>query len=78
MQDIDWGLQALSTIMLLISLYAQKLIGDKNIEGQYLGLVNQVLWVAFAVWVGSYPTIIASILYGMIYYRNILKWRKGS
>lgn len=76
MQDIDWPLQMLSAVMLGLSLYAQKLIGDKRVAGQWLGLGNQILWVTFALWVRSYPTLVSAALYGVVYYRNARKWMR--
>ena len=76
MDQVNWPLQALSVLLYGLSFYAQKLIGDKKVAGQLLGLANQLLWIVFGLMTGSYPTIIASLFYGGLYWRNARKWQR--
>lgn len=76
--SVNWPLQAVSVLLYGMSLYVQKLIGDKRVLGQYLGILSQLLWITFGLMTGSYPTIVAAVLYAAMYWRNARKWVRES
>jgi len=66
---LSWILSANS----LISLW---LVGNKNKAGFILGLVNQALWVWYALMLKQYGLLVGVIAYTIINYRNLKKWSK--
>lgn len=52
------------------------LAGKKNKWGWVIGIFSQFLWVAFAIATAQYGFIVASVLYGSVYAKNFIQWRK--
>ena len=52
------------------------LIGNKNKAGFVLGLLNQVLWIWYALMLKQYGLLVGVIAYAAIYIRNLIKWNK--
>lgn len=51
-----------------------RLAGDKKRSAWAIGLVMEVAWVAYAVWLRQYGFIVTSVLYAAAYWRNWRKW----
>ena len=51
------------------------LAGRDSYKGWAVGLAIQPVWVVFFVVVGSYTGLLAPLLYGSVYARNLWKWR---
>ena len=50
--------------------------GGGSWKGWAVGLAIQPVWVAFFISVGSYTALAVPALYGSVYARNLLRWRK--
>lgn len=51
------------------------LAGNKSIWAWRLGLLGQVWWASYAIWLGQLGLLVSCGLYGGIYLRNLLLWR---
>lgn len=51
------------------------LAGNHSVWGWVVGLVAQVLWVAYAVTTGQWGFLVSAAAYGFVYGRNALRWR---
>ena len=69
-------LNEFSYLLSIISLVTLWLIGNKNKAGFILGLLNQVLWVWYALMLKQYGLLVGVIAYAVIYIRNLIKWNK--
>lgn len=73
---IDWFWILLPWVMSVGTLGTMYLAGNKTLKAWYLGLGNQVLWLAFIIHTGAWgllPTLVGMVI---IYTRNILKWKQ--
>ena len=50
-------------------------VGRKVWWGWMVLILNEWLWVIYAVNTRQYGFIVAAIIYGTVYVNNILKWR---
>ena len=66
-----------SYVLCFILLYAIKLIGDKKIQGFYLGIATEVGWTLYGVWIHTPGLCILSIMIAGIYLRNVREWKKN-
>jgi hypothetical protein len=68
--------QILPWVMSAVTLYGVYLAGNKTVTAWWLGLGNQVLWLAFIIhneaW-GLLPMLAGMVV---LYSRNILKWSR--
>ena len=69
-------LNEFSYLLSIISLVTLWLIGNKNKAGFVLGLLNQVLWIWYALMLKQYGLLVGVIAYAAIYIRNLIKWSK--
>ena len=69
-------LNEFSYLLSIISLVTLWLIGNKNKAGFVLGLLNQVLWIWYALMLKQYGLLVGVIAYAVIYIRNLIKWNK--
>jgi len=69
-------LNEFSYLLSIISLVTLWLIGNKNKAGFVLGLLNQVLWIWYALMLKQYGLLVGVIAYAAIYIRNLIKWNK--
>lgn len=51
------------------------LAGNKSRKAWALGLLGQVWWASYALWLGEYGLLISAGLYGTVYVRNWLRWK---
>lgn len=63
-----------SYILSAVSLTSLWLMGNKNKLGIIVGLVGQILWLAYALMLKQYGLIIGVVAYTIIHVRNLLKW----
>lgn len=70
MSWLSWVLSATSGLMLW-------LMGNKSPWGPRVGLINQGLWIAYAVATEQWGLLPGVLLYTVIHARNVRKWRKG-
>lgn len=67
----SWLLTAIGATGLLMA-------GSRNQYGWAVGLSAQVLWVAYAVSTEQWGFLASALIYGSVYGRNFLKWRKAT
>ncbi len=65
-----------SYILSALSLTSLWLMGNKSVWGIVIGLLNQVLWVAYALMLKQYGLLIGVIAYTVIHIRNLVKWTR--
>lgn len=70
-----WLLGQLPSIGLsLWALLVFKLVGDKRRVGWMLGVIGEVAWLPYAIWIRQYGLMLACAIYGGVYLRNWFKW----
>ena len=69
-------LNEFSYLLSIISLVTLWLIGNKNKAGFILGLLNQILWIWYALMLKQYGLLVGVMAYAVIYIRNLIKWNK--
>jgi len=52
------------------------LMGNKSIWGPRLGLINQILWIIYAIHLKQWGLIPGIILYAIVHVRNLIAWGK--
>ncbi len=67
---LSWVLSITSGAMLW-------LMGNKNKWGPRLGLLNQILWAIYAVWLQQWGLLLGVVAYTAIHVRNLLRWEKN-
>jgi len=65
-----------SYVLSIVSLISLWLIGNKNKYGFVVAILNQVLWVWYAVMLKQYGLLIGVVAYTIIHVRNLIKWSK--
>lgn len=51
-------------------------VGRKTIWGWLILVVNECLWIAYAIITKQYGFIVAAIAYTIVYVRSFLHWRR--
>lgn len=69
MLDISWALGALGVTGLWIA-------GRKQWWGWVLNVVNEGLWIYYALLTEQYGFILMALAYAFVYARNAVQWRK--
>lgn len=64
-----------SYILSALSLTSLWLMGNKNIWGIVVGLINQILWITYALMLKQYGLLIGVFAYTIIHIRNLVKWK---
>lgn len=70
-----------SYILSVFSVLSLWLMGDKNIYGIVIGLIGQLLWIVYAIFLKEYGLLIGVFAYTAVHIRNLVKWvqeTKGS
>lgn len=71
----DWWWSWLLTGVGVTGLF---LAGSKRALGWALGVAAQGFWIAYALATAQYGFLLSALVYGWVYMRNWLKWRKES
>ena len=66
---------AWSWILMTVGAFGLFTVGRKVWWGWMVLIVNEWLWVIYAVNTKQYGFIVAAIIYGTVYVNNILKWK---
>ncbi len=64
---MDWLISIISCIILW-------LMGNKSKWGPRLGILNQTLWIIYAVSIEQYGLLLGVLTYTVIHIRNCIKW----
>lgn len=51
-------------------------VGRKTIWGWLILVINECLWIAYAIITKQYGFIVAAIAYTIVYIRSFLHWRR--
>lgn len=65
-----------SYVLTAVGVLGLLLAGSRKRVGWALGLAAQPLWVVYAVATGQWGFIISAVVYGGVYLRNWLRWRR--
>ncbi len=69
--------QAIALATSLLTLAGMWLAGSGRWQGWLVGLVNQVLWLAFIVVFEAWGLLPLSAALVVVYSRNLWRWRRG-
>jgi len=61
---LSWVLSLMSALMLW-------LMGNGSRWGPKIGLINQVLWAIYAIWLGQFGLLPGVIIFAVIHLRNL-------
>ena len=64
----------LSWVLSITSGFMLWKMGDKSIWGPRIGIVNQVLWIIYAIWLRQWGLLPGVLVYTGIHVRNLLEW----
>ena len=65
----------LSWILSIVSGTMLWLMGNKSKWGPRVGLMGQILWIVYAVWLRQWGLLPGVLVYTLIHVRNVAKWR---
>ncbi|MEU8279800.1 hypothetical protein AB0C08_36415 [Microbispora bryophytorum] len=65
----SWALTAVGVTGLLLA-------GQRRALGWAIGLSAQALWIAYALATTQYGFLVSAVVYGGVYARNYLAWRR--
>ena len=65
----SWLLMAVGVLGLYVA-------GKKNAAGWAIGVAAQTLWIAYALVTEQYGFIVSALVYGWVYARNFVAWRR--
>lgn len=68
----------LSLVMALAGCCGLVLAGQGKWQGWAIGLAVQPVWAVFAVVTEGYGLLITCVMYGTVYSKNLLKWRRDA
>lgn len=75
-RDVTRMTDILSYVLSAFSLLSLWLMGNKSIYGAIVGIVNQALWIVYAIMLKQPGLLIGVIAYTVIHARNLIKWIK--
>ncbi len=68
--------QAASWLLFVVSVLGLWVSGSSPKVGWWFALFNQLaLWLAYATWTGQWGLVATSLVFAMLYARNLWKWR---
>lgn len=66
---LDYILSATTVVVLWLT-------GNKSIWAPIGGLINNVLWIGYAIYIHQYGLVIGSLCMGAMYIRALILWRR--
>lgn len=69
---------ALSLATSCMTIVAMQLLARKRIEGWFVGLANQALWLALIVATGAWGLLVLTVTLTVTYAHAIHRWRSES
>lgn len=67
-----------SYILMAVGVTGIYLAGKRNMYGWALGVLAQILWIAYALATHQYGFIISALVYGWVYVKNFINWRRDA
>jgi hypothetical protein len=71
-------MQYWSWILVTIGVAGIFLVGRKTIWGWLVLCVNECLWIVYALTTEQHGFIVGAIVYGIVYVKSFLLWRKDA
>jgi nicotinamide riboside transporter PnuC len=68
----------LEIIISIITLISAYLIGNKNVWGQRVGLIANIVWWIYILTYKRYGLIPMEFFYSIMTIRNLIKWERES
>jgi nicotinamide riboside transporter PnuC len=65
-----------SWVLAVIGVTGIFFVGRKTIWGWHILLVNEILWITYAVITKQYGFIFSALAYGVVYIKSYLLWRQ--
>jgi nicotinamide riboside transporter PnuC len=65
-----------SWVLAVIGVTGIFFVGRKTIWGWHILLVNEILWITYAVITKQYGFIFSALAYGVVYIKSYLLWRR--
>ena len=65
---LSWVISGTSALMLWV-------MGNKSVWGPRIGLMNQVLWLAYVIGTRQWGLLPGVIIYTVVHLRNLRKWK---
>ena len=65
-----------SWILAVIGVTGIFFVGRKTIWGWHILLLNEILWITYAVITKQYGFIFSALAYGVVYVKSYMLWRK--
>jgi nicotinamide riboside transporter PnuC len=69
-------MQYWSWLLAIIGVTGIFFVGRKTIWGWHILLVNEILWITYAVITKQYGFIFSALAYGVVYIKSYLLWRR--
>ena len=69
-------MQYWSWVLAVIGVTGIFFVGRKTIWGWHILLVNEILWITYAVITKQYGFIFSALAYGVVYIKSYLLWRR--
>lgn len=73
---LDVVVLVLSLVMAAAGCLGMVMAGKGMWQGWAIGLAVQPVWAVFAILTEGYGLLITCVMYGTVYGRNLLKWRR--
>lgn len=68
--------QLLPLLLSILTIIGMWLIGNKNRLGWVVGLINQGLWITFAIVFQAWGLLPLTLVLIFVYTRNLYKWKE--
>ena len=65
-----------SILLTTVGIFGLWIAGQKKAWGWSVGVAAQLLWIAYAITTRQWGFIASALVYGAVYGRNFLAWRK--
>jgi hypothetical protein len=68
--------QIWSWVLAVVGVSGMYFVGKKTVWGWLVLLVNECIWIAYALATGQYGFIVMALAYAVVYVKSFLAWRK--
>lgn len=67
-----------SWVLATIGVLGIYFVGRKTVWGWLVLLVNEVIWIVYALTTKQYGFIVSAIAYAIVYIRSFIHWRRDA
>jgi hypothetical protein len=68
--------QIWSWVLAVVGVSGMYFVGKKTVWGWLVLLVNECIWIAYALATSQYGFIVMALAYAVVYVKSFLAWRK--